>query len=47
MEKQRQSRREAGLGGRERHGGGHAVGLESKAVVCNGKRVQQTLVLCP
>lgn len=45
MEKQNQSCRGAGLRGRERDGGGHAVGLESRAVVGNGSTVWQTLLL--
>lgn len=42
MEKQSQSCRGAGLR-REKDGGGHAAGLESRAVVCQGSRIQQML----
>lgn len=46
MEKQSQSCREGGLRRRERHGGKCAVRLESRAAVCSGSRVWQTLLLC-
>lgn len=45
MKKQSQSCREGGLRKRERDGGKCVVGLESRAAVCNGSRVWQTLLL--